>query len=257
MNKRTYTVEGIENKNPNNYGGMVSRAINIGKREGVDKINWEEGIKTIATSENPAMVVDWERWQVVREILPMKYREAPASGKVPLLDSHNRSSIDKVKGSAREFEVDGINLMCKTFVSASDPVTRQKIEEGHIDSVSIGYKTDREYTVEVPKGATVIIDGKAYRNEYEDNIPLLVRTWWQEHELSLVPIGADATAKFKSASEFENKELIEKINTLEREVESLKPKQDEQGKKLENAKRGLLAMFQVINIDYNIQQLKK
>lgn len=233
MSKKEYTVEGVESKNPNQFGGMVSRAINLGKRDAA--INWGEGIKTIATSENPALVIDWQRWQVVREILPMKYREAPEAGRVPLLDSHNRSSIDKVKGSAREFTVEGINLMCKTFVSASDPVTRQKVEEGHIDSVSIGYKTDKDYTVEVPKGATVTVDGKAFRNDYEDGIPLLVRTWWQEHELSLVPIGADATAKFKSASEFENCELMEKVISLEKEINELK-KSNEEPEKVE---RGL------------------
>lgn len=235
MSKREYTVEGLEDKNPNNYGGMVSRAITLSQGEERAAINWEEGIKTIATSENPALVVDWERWQVVREILPMKYREAPASGKVPLLDSHNRSSIDKVKGSAKNFITEGVNLICRTFVSASDPITRQKIEEGHIDSVSIGYKTDKGYTVEVPKGAAVTIDGKSYRNDYEDGIPLLVRTWWQEHELSLVPIGADATAKFKSAEEFVNKELIEKISALENEVKELKDNKTAP----EQVKRGL------------------
>lgn len=221
MSKREYKVEGIEKCNPNNYGGMVSRAISLVNRA-EKSIDWEKGIDTIATSENPALVIDWERWQVVREILPMRYREAPASGKVPLLDSHNRSSVDKVKGSAKAFTIDGINLMCKTFVSGSDPVTRQKIEEGHIDSVSIGYKTDSSYTVEVPKGAEVSIDGKSYRNDFNDGYPLLVRTWWQEHELSLVPIGADATAKFKSAGEFENHTLLEKIEALTNEIKSLR-----------------------------------
>jgi hypothetical protein len=222
MSKKEYTVEGIEAKNPNNYGGMVSRAISLvdrAKQQG--GIDWTKGIDTIATTENPALVVDWERWQVVREILPMKYREAPPTGKVPLLDSHNRSSIDKVKGSARDFTIDGNNLMCKTFVSASDPVTRQKVEEGHIDSVSIGYKTDREYTVEIPKGAQVIIDGQAFKNEYTDGYPMVVRTWWQEHELSLVPIGADEAAKFKSEAD---PSLLRKLEDLQKEIDALKAK---------------------------------
>jgi hypothetical protein len=230
MSKREYTVEGVENKNPNNFGGMVSRAVSIKAKE----TDFEKGIETIATTDAPAMVIDWERFQVVREVLPMRYMEAPNNDKVPLLDSHSKASIEKVKGSASAFTTEGGQLICKTFVSKSEPVIRQKIEEGHIDSVSIGYMTDRDYTVEIPKGAEVNIDGVNYRNDFQDGTPLLVRTWWRVHELSLVPIGADETAKFKSDAE--GKQLVEKINALEKEIESLKEKEQ---KKPEKVERGL------------------
>jgi len=219
--KREFKVEGIEQKNPNNWGGMCSRAVAIGAKEA----DFDKGIDTIATTEAPALVVDWERWEVIREILPMKYREAPPAGKVPLLDSHNRSSVEKVKGSATDFTIDGPNLMCKTIVSATEPVIRQKIAEGHIDSVSIGYMTDREFSVEIPKGASVVIDGALYKNDFTDSYPLVVRTWWSEHELSLVPIGADQAAKFKSESQ--NNPMLQKINDLEKQIEALKtPKKE-------------------------------
>lgn len=218
--KREVTVEGVESKNPNGFGGMVSRAVSIKAAANID-----DGIDTIATTEAPAMVIDWERWQVVREILPMKYMEAPNNDKVPLLDTHSRYSIELVKGSAKKFTTQGDQLMCKTIISKSEPVIRQKIEEGHIDSVSIGYMTDKSYTVEVPKGADVIVDGVRYRNDYEDGIPLVVRTWWKVHELSLVPIGADEAAKFKSAAAFENKDLIDKIASLEKQLEDLNKKE--------------------------------
>lgn len=230
MSKKQFTVEGLETKNPNSFGGMVSRAVAI--RAGKDL---DSGIETIATTEAPAMVVDWERWQVVREVLPMRYMEAPNNDKVPLLDAHSRGSVERVKGSAKEFRTEGSQLLCKTIVSKSEPVVRQKIEEGHIDSVSIGYMTDKEYTVEIPKGADVIVDGQKYRNDFEDGVPMVIRTWWKVHELSLVPIGADETAKFKSASDFENKQVIEKMAALEKEIEELKkPKQEP-----EKVERGL------------------
>lgn len=218
--RKEFKVDGIEKLNPNDFGGMCSRAIALERKT----INFDEGITTVATTEAPALVVDWERWQVVREILPMRYCELPANDKVPLLDSHSRWSIEQIKGSAVEWSMDGANLMCKTVVSASEPVVRQKISEGHIDSVSIGYMTDKNYTVEVPKGASVTVDGVQYKNEYEDSYPLLVRTWWKTHELSLVPIGADEAAKFKSASGLENKKLFDEIESLRKEVSELKPK---------------------------------
>lgn len=228
--KREVKIEGIENTNPNNFGGMCSRAVAIGAKEA----DFEKGIDTVATTEAPALVVDWERWEVIREILPMKYREAPPSGKVPLLDSHNRSSIEKVKGSATDFTISGADLMCKTFISSTEPNVRQKIAEGHIDSVSIGYKTDRENSVEIPKGASVVIDGQSYKNEFTDGYPMVVRTWWQEHELSLVPIGADQAAKFKS--EMENSSLIGKVKELENKIKSITDKGKKGGLTYEEAR---------------------
>lgn len=213
--KKEYKVEGIEALNPKGWGGMVSRSIPIKAEADIS-----QGIDTIATTEAPVEVIDWERYQIVREILPMRYMEQPNNDKVPLLDSHNRNSVEKVKGSAQKFRAEGVNLMCKTFISASDPILIQKVNEGHIDSVSIGYTTDKNYTVEVPKNASVMIDGVAYKNEYEDGMPLLVRTWWKVKELSLVPIGADQDAKFKEEPEY--KALVSKLEILEREIAEIK-----------------------------------
>jgi len=218
--KREFKVEGIENINPNEFGGMVSRAVAFEKKE----IDFEKGIETIATTENPAFVVDWERWQIIREVLPMKYMEMPQNDKVPFLDSHSRGSLEKIKGSAKEFRTDGSNLIAKVFISESEPELRQKIKEGHIDSVSIGYMTDKSNSVEVPKGASVMVDGVNYKNDYSDDMPLVVRTWWKVHELSGVAIGADDMAKFKSIHDQDTMKLIEKLNNQEKQIEEIKTK---------------------------------
>lgn len=232
--QREFKVEGVKEMNPNNYGGMVSRAVALAKKE----IDFEKGIDTIATTDAPALVVDWERWAVVREILPMRYCEMPANDKVPLLDSHSRFEIEQVKGSAKNFQVTEGQLLCKSFVSESEQSVRQKIKEGHIDSVSIGYRTDPNYTVEIPRGAKVIVDGQEYKNEFEDGYPMVVRTWWKTHELSLVAIGADEAAKFRSITNAGEKKFFEKIgelkneiNGLRIEIEKMKPSTDEEGKK--------------------------
>lgn len=214
-------IEGIEQSNPNGWGGMVSRAVAIERAK-----NFDEGIDTIATTEQPAMVVDWERWQIVREILPMRYMEAPKNDKVPLLDSHSRISIEKIKGSAKNFKTQGDKLLAKTFVSASEQQVREKITEGHIDSVSIGYMTDKDYSVEIPKGASVSIDGVQYRNDYEDGVPMVVRTWWKVHELSLVPIGADDAAKFKSVATIENTKLLDEMREIKEKLSQLENKEE-------------------------------
>lgn len=204
--------------NPNGYGGMCSRSILLERKE----IDFEKGIETVATTEAPAMVVDWERWQIVREVLPMKYAVLPDNDKVPLLDSHSRFSIEMIKGSATGWRTDGKDLVAKVFVSKTEESVREKIKEGHIESVSIGYKTDREKTVEVPKGAKVLIDGDEYKNEFDDGLPMLVRTWWKTKELSLVPIGADDAAKFKSEGGMMDQKVLDQINELRKEIEELK-----------------------------------
>ena len=218
MAKKEFKVEGIEASNPNDFGGMCSRSIKLETKA----INFETGIRTIATTEAPALVVDWERWQVVREILPMKYMEEPNNDKVPFLDSHSRGSLEKVLGSAKEFKAEGSDLMCMVFISKTEETIRQKIKEGHIDSVSIGYMTDKNYTVEVPKGASVTVDGVAYRNDFEDGYPMVVRTWWKTHELSGVAIGADELAKFKSIHDEGTMKMLEKLNEQGKEIEELK-----------------------------------
>lgn len=58
------------------------------------------------------------------------------------------------------------------------------------------------------------------KNEFEDDTPLLVRTWWRVHELSLVPIGADQAAKFKNDSN-EYKLLVSEIEKLRKEISDI------------------------------------
>lgn len=222
-------IKGLEGKelNPHNYGGMCSRQSAVLDRAKTDEqIN--SGIETIATTEDPALIMDWENWRVVREILPMKYAVLPDNNKAPLLNAHNRSDIEDVVGSAFDWKTENTYLLAKILVSEAEPEIRQKIKEGHVDSVSIGYLTDKQQTVEVPKNATISIDGVEYKNQFKDEYPLLVRTWWKIKELSLVPIGADAAAKFRAELQnngkiiSEDPELQKKLDELQNEIKSVK-----------------------------------
>ena len=217
MQHKNIQIEGVKELNPNGYGGMCSRAVLFERKD----IDFDRGIDTIATTEAPAMVVDWERFAIVREILPMKYAVLPDNDKVPLLDSHSRFSIEMIKGSATGWRTQGNQLLARTMVSKTEEDVREKIREGHIDSVSIGYRTDQDQTVEVPKGAKVSIDGVEYKNEYEDGAPLLVRTWWKIKELSLVPIGADDAAKFKSIANEAEKRFLDRLNEQQKQIDDI------------------------------------
>jgi hypothetical protein len=199
---------------------MVSRAVTLAKKE----YDFDSGIETIATTEAPALVVDWERWDIVREVLPMRYMEEPNNGKVPLLDSHSRFALEQIKGSAKNFRVENDQLLCLAYVSESEPVVRQKIKEGHIDSVSIGYMTGD--SVDVPKGKSLTVDGVTYKNDFDDDFTMVVRKWWKVHELSLVAIGADEAAKFKSIANEGEKKFFERIAAQERAIQELREEID-------------------------------
>lgn len=243
-NKMQHEITGVERLNPNNYGGMCSRAFAVKK-----EVDFEKGIDTVATTSAPALVVDWERWQVIREVLPMKYAQLPKGDKVPLLDSHMRGSVDRIKGSATNWTKNDSELMAKIFVSESEDDIKQKIKEGHIDSVSIGYNTDSGKSVEIPKGQTVTIDGAAYKNDFTDDYPMVVRLWWETKELSLVPIGADDAAKFRSVSDFTAQRFMKELSDLRKELEALKTKNISD----QNIKSRLSRRLQLINLKHKQQ----
>ena len=219
-------IKGLEldKLNPRNFGGMCSRVAVVQRAEG----EADNGFETVATTEAPAIVIDWERWEMVREILPMRYCVLPDNDKAPVLDSHMRYSVADILGSATNWRTAEIDLLCKMFISETEPEVKAKIKEKIIDSVSLGYMTDPQRTVEIPKNATVIIDGVEYKNEFEDDIPLLVRLWWKVKEVSLVAIGADDAAKIKrnlqSGIKSSDPELQKMLDTILANQKSLEDK---------------------------------
>lgn len=153
-------------------------------------------VRFVATTEQPATVWDWDRWDFVKEILMRDGMVLPATGQVPLLDTHSRASVADVLGSAADFQDCLVeNLAGKDcLVSFSSVQEGQdaatKVREGHITDVSVGYLVTESYWV--PEGEKQIINGKTYEG------PVKVSTKWELREISLVPIGADNLAKVRS-----------------------------------------------------------
>lgn len=154
-------------------------------------------VRVVATTEQPVTVFDWERLDIIDEVLRVDGMRLPAGGRVPLLNSHSRFSVDDILGSAIDFgegEAGGYRAIEAT-VSLSDTAegrsAAQKIQEGHLTDFSVGYRVeDRVY---VPEGETAVVG----ENEYEG--PVSVVRAWTLKELSATPIGADSLAKARSA----------------------------------------------------------
>src|SRR4030067_566437 len=59
-------------------------------------------VEIVAATEDPCTVLDYDRWQMVDEVLLMSGLRTKEirNGKVPLLDAHQRATVRNVLGSA-------------------------------------------------------------------------------------------------------------------------------------------------------------
>lgn len=153
-------------------------------------------VEVVCSTESPVSVIDWERYEVVDEVLLMSGCQMPASRQIPLLNSHYRGDISSVLGSCRELRIEGGELIGRAHYSAADPVAEQawqKTREGHLTDYSIGYRVIE--STWIPEGQTQTIAGRSFRG------PVKVATKWKVRELSTCPIGADELAKARAATQ--------------------------------------------------------
>lgn len=162
----------------------------------------KKSVRVVAASEKPVQIFDWERWEIVDEVLLMAGFELPETRQVPLLDTHSRWSVDDVLGSARNFTSNGSVLEADTFFSSVEEDVETKVREGHLTDLSVGYRA-LESTY-IPKNEKAVIRGRTFEG------PLKVTSRWLVKELSLAPIGADETAKVRSLPEYQ--EIIKRMN---------------------------------------------
>jgi hypothetical protein len=151
-------------------------------------------VRAVIASENPVNVWDWERFEIVPEIILQGGMRAPANGQLPLLDSHNRGSVDAILGSAREIQNMGNGTTEATIHFSGTPEGQraaQKVREGHLTDFSVGYLPND--STWIPDGERAMIDGREFTG------PLKVTRAWTARELSITPIGADELAKARAA----------------------------------------------------------
>jgi HK97 family phage major capsid protein len=159
----------------------------------------------ILTTEQAVEMFDWTRGEFVPEVILMSGMKARGLT-IKLLDTHNTDSVRNVLGSFVDLQVKqaGERNVPHKFVdgeirvSKTEPDIQTKLEEGHINEMSIGYRYHDDDTIHLKKGEKQIIEGKEYEG------PINIRTKWEAQEASLVPIGADNQAQirgFKSIKE--------------------------------------------------------
>ena len=144
------------------------------------------------SSEAPVNVWDYERGDVVPEVLLSSGMRLPSNNQMPLLDTHDRSTIQKTHGSVRQIKIDGGNPVGKLFFARDDDSVDafNKVTDGHITDGSVGYQVIRAFWIE--EGQTMVFEGRTFAG------PLKLSTEWLCKEFSLAPIGADENAKSRS-----------------------------------------------------------
>lgn len=150
----------------------------------------------ILTTEQPATVWDWERWEFVSEVLLADGILLPEIRQVPLLDSHNRASVDDHLGSVADIKLDqaggyaAISGLVRFAADDKSQRTRQKVDDQHITDGSVGYRVSK--SIWIPEGTEAAIKGRLFQG------PLKVSHEAELKEFSITPIGADTLAKVKS-----------------------------------------------------------
>ena len=173
-----------------------------------DSINTESRTATaVATTEGRVPIFDFERFEVVEEILVAEGGSFPE--RMPLLDSHNRGSVFNVLGSATNPTRNGSEWELRMEFDDDDDSIRafRKVQRRHIQDVSIGYNVHRADYVE--PGQTKSIAGRSYT---AGELPLKVAYQWSGKELSPTPIGADRQAKIRSLVALHGREMKQPIS---------------------------------------------
>lgn len=150
----------------------------------------DRSIEAAVSTENPVPMPDFERGEMVPEILLSSGAILPESRQVPFLDSHQRSSVANQLGSARGIKIGENNeVTARLHFSSAAEGEFTKTREGHVTDVSAGYQILKKSFV--PRGETKKVDGRDIPG------PANVVTSWRLMEVSLTPIGADSMAKLR------------------------------------------------------------
>lgn len=203
---------------------MVTRALSVGPSTFDEKKN---SVRAIATTEKPVRVFDYSQYDYVDEVLRMDGVVLPESGRVPLLNSHNRYGVEAVLGSAGDFrsaEAGGYRALEPEVVYSETDEGKsaaQKTREGHLTDYSVGYRVLESFWV--PDGQKQMIAG----DEYDG--PVKVATQWELKELSATPIGADEYAKARSENHTKKERTMPGEDDKTKQKQTPTPPADETG----------------------------
>jgi len=162
----------------------------------IDESN--RSVEAVIATEEPVLAFDLRSWATILEVLRVDGIQWSDDGQVPLLDTHDRSSIGKMLGSTRDFKVVGNTLVARNYY-ADDGVgglgnkAWALVQQRHLRDNSVGYEPIAFTDIE--PGETATVEGKTYTAPATR--VLRITTASRVKENSNCPIGADPDAKMR------------------------------------------------------------
>lgn len=154
-------------------------------------------VRWTLTTEDPALVYDWNSGRVVLEVLLMSGAEF--EDQTPLLRDHSQYSVTSILGSVTEHEVVKDELLgWLNFGTGLDDTAEsiwRRVEQGHLRRGSVGYNYSRADYVTIPAGETQSVAGRSFAAPRDRDLRIVKK--WSLREFSMVVIPADARAQAK------------------------------------------------------------
>lgn len=154
----------------------------------IREVGFSQGVSdVVVATETAVRRYDEERGYVVNEVLLMDGVVLRTNQQqMPIVDSHDDSTVRNILGSIRGLQVVNGELHGQP-VFASDPeaqLVRQRMDEGHITDFSI---------TALPLESKFVPHGQSYTTERGVVIegPAIIHTRWQPHNASICATGAD------------------------------------------------------------------
>jgi hypothetical protein len=156
----------------------------------------DRSVEWLLSTEEPIDVFDWQRGDIIGEVLVSSGIEIPANGQVVLLDSHDRGSNQAVLGSCREIRVTPSGVVGRLYFSRKQRAVDawNDVQDGHQTDGSVGYEPIEWQDVEA--GQSYVVKTATGERAYQG--PVRITRRWKLKEFSLPPIGADPAAKARA-----------------------------------------------------------
>ena len=174
----------LRRKTPVPESQMVMRFVAVRDSNATDK---PRSFQCVIASENPVERYDESRDIVIREVLLMDGIELRAGrSQMPIVDSHDRTTVANVLGSVREMRVEGDELVGNAYF-ASDPTSQDaytKAKDGHLTDFSV---------TAIPHEVVFVERGQSFTTSRGNVIegPANIVTRWTPTDASICATGAD------------------------------------------------------------------
>lgn len=172
-----------------------SRVVSIAPKSLDEKTR---SVEAVAATEAPVMMPDWQRGEMVPEVLLMSGLRIPGDKTLPLQDSHRISSVFFTLGSFVNLRIENREYVGTATFSEDDDGEKafKKVSGGHVKSFSVGYEVYA--STYIGENETQNIGGQSFTG------PMRVVTDWEAYEVSLTAFPADKGAQARSEAEPEN-----------------------------------------------------